>query len=108
MTYDQYAVITRAGSGGTTDDEGNYTPSAATTVYNDAVDAQDAGQVVMRDAAGVPTVTSDVTLFLKDESKISSIQEDDIVIITWEDGTTDDARVQRVRRIDGSILCRWA
>jgi hypothetical protein len=102
--FAQHARISRRAAG-TSNDEGIYTPGAETVVYDAAVDAQDVGEVLSRDNTGTPTATSDVTLFLADESKLVDIKRNDVVTITWENQITRDARVARVRIIDGAVLC---
>lgn len=76
------------------------------TVWKGRCDCQDKGEVILRDTAGQPVLEADATCFLAKERAITLVKENDIVTITWEDRTESDARVLRIRRIDGVLLLR--
>lgn len=107
MRYPHQLVITRPGAGAQDPDTGAWVPGAATTVYDDLADVQDAGVVVEQKADGTPVRRSDAEVFLKDESGIGGIKVGDDAVVTWEDGTTADAKVSLVRRLDGALGLEW-
>lgn len=104
-----YTVNATSG-GGSQDDDGAFTDNPATedraVVYRGRGDVQDGGKMFRRDEAGAPVESSDAVIFLADERSISLIQEDMLVDITWEDGTTSQATVSKVRRLDGTVWVR--
>lgn len=107
VRYPHTWTCTRSGAGSQDPDTGAWTPGADTTVYNGPADCQDEGTETSRDAEGKLVVRSVSTLFLEDEGAAPDHQEGDVGTVTWEDGTTDDAEVVRIRRLDGSMELRW-
>lgn len=77
-----------------------------TTIWEGRCDVQDRGEVIVRDTAGQPTLEADATCFLAKERAVTMAKEGDLVAITWEDGTVGNARVLRIRRLDGVLLLR--
>lgn len=89
---------------------GAWTPDAGATaavLYDGAADVQDVGAVIERDADGKPTLRSDATAFLADERALAAIPSGAPATVTWDDGTTAEATVVRVRRLDGSLALQW-
>jgi hypothetical protein len=109
MRYPHKLLITReASSGGTQDpDTGAWTRPAGTTIYNGRADVQDEGKALSRDPEGRPTQMSDAVAYLENETAIGTIETGDHVTVTWEDGSTADARVQKVVRLDGKLHLQW-
>lgn len=107
MRYPHHLLCKRTGAGAQDPDTGAHTPGAATVVYDGEADVQDKGEVVRRDASGRPEATSEATAYLEDESEIGAFRHGDVVTVTWEDGSTADAEVQRVVRLDGKLHLRW-
>lgn len=108
------SAVASAGTGQQNSDgvwePGSGTPSILTTVvvFDGPVDVQDNGATVTRDAVtGVPVERADARMFLRDRSKISRIHNEDTVRITWTDGTTQDAEVAAVIRLDATVLLRF-
>ena len=88
-------------------DTGEWTPAADTVVYDGAADCQDEGEVLQRDAEGRAVTMSEAVLYLEDEAAAPDHEPGDVGTVTWEDGSTDDAEVQKVVRLDGKLLLRW-
>ena len=85
--------------------EGDTDPSDDyTTVWKGRCDCQDKGEVILRDSSGAPTLESDAVCFLSNQRAVTWVVPNNIVTITWEDETEQDARVLQVRRLDGSLL----
>lgn len=79
-----------------------------TVVYEGAADVQDEGEVLERAAGtGEATVVSDARAYLAVPGVIARLENNLPVFIDWGDGTTDDARILRVKRIDDSVHLRW-
>lgn len=107
MRYPHTWTCTRS-SGGTQDpDTGEWTPGATTTVYSGPADCQDEGETIRRDADGRPVTMSEAVLYLADETAVADHRPGDTGTVTWEDGTTDDAEVAKVVRLDGKIHLKW-
>lgn len=107
MSYPHRLLVTREGAGAQDPDTGAWTPGAPVSVYDGEADVQDEGETIQRDSDGRPTKVSDATAYLADESGIGSFREGDVAVVTWEDGTTADAVVQRVVRLDGKLQLGW-
>jgi hypothetical protein len=107
MSYPHHLLCTREGTGAQDPDTGAWTPGAPTTVYDGAVDVQDEGETIQRDSEGRPTQVSGGTAYLEDESAIGDFAIGDRVTVTWEDGTTADAVVQKIVRMDGKLQLGW-
>ena len=88
-------------------DTGEWTPGGAVEVYNGPADCQDEGEVLGRGSDGRAVKRSDAVLFLEDESKVADHVAGDVGTITWEDGSTDDAEVEEIVRLDGKLRLRW-
>jgi hypothetical protein len=86
---------------------GAWTPGGTLPVYDGAADCQDEGETIQRDADGRPVSTSEATLYLADESRAAAHRIGDTGTVTWEDGTTSDAEVARVVRLDGKLHLKW-
>ena len=89
---------------------GVWVPNVTATlvaVYTGVADVQDTPKVLLRDASGVPVIVSDATVFLADGVNAAIVHEEDFVTVTWEDGTTDDARVMQTRRLDDRLALQW-
>lgn len=109
MRYPHRLLITRPVAGGGTQnpDTGVSTPGSSTTVYDGNADVQDEGKALSRDTDGRPTEMSDAVAYLADEAAIGSIKNGDGAVVTWEDGTTADATVQKRVRLDGKLHLQW-
>jgi len=109
MRYPHRLLITRAVAGeGTQDpDTGESTPGSTSRIYNGKADVQDEGKALSREPGGRPTEMSDAVAYLEDESAIGTIKTGDLALVTWEDGTTADAMVQKVVRLDGTLFLKW-
>lgn len=90
-------------------------PRPNVEVYAGDADVQDPGILRRRDEQGLPiiAVTDDVTIFLRDESKVRLIQVGDSVAVNWgtavAEGEAEDVSsfsVTKVNRIDGSLRVR--
>ena len=75
-------------------------------VLEGLADVQDKPTILMRDAAGLPTLTADAVCFLADEKPISLVKPGDTVIVTWQDESTSDAEVMKVERFEGTMYLR--
>lgn len=110
MPFPHRLVITRPGEGGAQDREtGAWVPAPPLTLYDGGADVQDEGAELKRSVDNTPTLTSDATAYLEDESRIGRIQPDDDVRVVWddEDGSESLGQVVRARRLDGAVLLRW-
>lgn len=110
MSYPHRWVCTRPDptDPGTQDpDTGAWTPGSGTTVYDGEADCQDEGETLRRDQDGRPLQSSEAVLYLEDESKVADHRPGDTGTVTWEDGTTSDAEVVRVVRLDGKLHLGW-
>lgn len=107
MSYPHRLRVTRASGGAQDPDTGAWTPEAATVLYDGAADVQDEGEAMVRDADGRPLSTSDGVAYLASESAIGTMRPGDACLVTWPDGTTSDAEVLRVVRLDGKLHLRW-
>lgn len=76
-------------------------------VYDGPADCQDEGETIRRDADGRPVAMSAATLYLEDESAALLHDAGDTGTVTWEDGSTDDAEVVKVVRLDGKLHLKW-
>lgn len=86
---------------------GALTGAGTLTVYDGKADCQDEGEETSRDAEGRLLIRSVSRLFLADTSKIGAHKAGDVGTVTWEDQTTDDAKVVSVRRLDSSLELEW-
>jgi hypothetical protein len=75
-----------------------------TLLYDDECLCQDVGEVHPRVSSGMPHLESDATLFLRDKSKITLIQPQDSVEVTYPDGSMADGKVQFARELDAAVL----
>lgn len=107
MSYPHRLSITREGTGSQDPDTGAWTPGTAVMIYDGPADVQDGGETIQRDSDGRPTAVSDATAYLEDERAVGSIYVGDRAVVTWEDGTTADARVLKVVRLDGKLQLGW-
>lgn len=99
--------VVRAGAGSQDPDTGAWVPGAGEVVYDGAADCQDEGETVRRDTEGREVAISDATLYLADERAAARHKVGDRGVVTWEDGTTSDAEVARVVRLDGKLHLKW-
>jgi hypothetical protein len=94
--------------GGTQDpDTGKWTAPYARVLYDGPADCQDEGEVIGRDMDGRPVRSGDAVLYLANEAAAPLHIPGDTGVVTWEDGTTANAEVVRVVRLDGKLLLRW-
>lgn len=107
MRFPHTWTCTRTGTGSQDPDTGAWTPGAPASVYDGPADCQDEGEETSRDPQGRLIVRSVSRLFLADESKTAAHRTGDVGVVTWEDGTADDAEVVQVRRLDGTLRLRW-
>lgn len=85
-------------------------PDAETEeVYAGPADVQDEGVVIDRDLGGQPVRTADAIVFLADESIIPLVKVGDIVEVEWLDqyDSVSDGSVQKVVRLDGTLMVRY-
>lgn len=118
MDYPHYITIRRPAGAGVDPSPGVQDPDTglwtgdviatddSVTVWKGRCDVQDKGEVILRDSAGQPTLEADAVCFLAKERAIILVKENDVVTITWEDQSESDARVLRIRRLDGVLLLR--
>jgi hypothetical protein len=78
-----------------------------TIVYAGAADCQDAPKSLRRDLDGVATISADAIVFLPRGVSAARFLVEDHCVVTWEDGTTDDARVMESRRLDDRLALEW-
>ena len=96
-------------TGGSTNDDGIYTDSPIylneETLYDGPADVQDGGRMFDRDKGGDYSPESNAVAFIKDPHVIGDLIKRTGLRaeITWEDGTTDIADVNRIRRLDSTI-----
>lgn len=107
MKYPHNWRCTRPGEGTQDPDTGAWTPGEPTVVYDGAADCQDAGTESSRDPEGRLVLRSTSKLFLARESAAKDHQQGDVGVVTWEDGSTDDAEVSLVRYLDGTLELDW-
>jgi hypothetical protein len=77
------------------------------TVYSGPADCQDTPKALARDTDGIATITADAIVFLPRGVSAALFLPEDHCVVTWEDGTTDDARVMESRRLDDRIALEW-
>lgn len=118
MEYPHKIKIQRPVAAGTDPTQGQQDPDTGlwtgdtdatddlSTVWEGRCDVQDRGEVITRDTAGQPILEADGVCFLAKERAATLAKEDDIVTIVWEDKTESQARVLRIRRLDGVLLLR--
>lgn len=107
MSYPHRLLVTREGAGSQDPDTGAWTPGTPVTIYDGPADVQDEGEAIQRDSDGRPTKVSDATAYLADETGMGAFKERDVAVVTWEDGTTSDAVVQKIVRLDGKLHLGW-
>lgn len=82
-------------------------------LYNGSADVQDAGLAIRRDPTDQAVIQSDARAYLRKESTLATIEakrksgQPMTAVVTWRDGTTSQARVDRVRRLDGAVELTW-
>lgn len=103
-------VYAASADGGDQGEDGEWTPAPPDPndlVYDDIADAQDVGLMLNKDQFGTETETSDMIVFLKDESKIFGIPLDATAEVTYiKSQHSEKGRVQKVRVLDGSLLLK--
>lgn len=108
MRYPHAIRVERAGEiTGSDPDTGAPVYAPPVVLYDGEADVQDVGEVLDRDPEGTPTERSDATVFLADETALPTLEKGMTVHIDWRDGTTDDATIAKVRRMDGTLLVRY-
>lgn len=107
MRYPHQWLCVRTSGGSQDATSGKWDPGAANVVYSGPADCQDGGERESRDSEGRLVVESVATLFLKDASASADHRTGDVGTVTWEDGSSDDAEVVEVRRLDGTLELRW-
>lgn len=108
MSYNQRIRVTRTTEGTHDPVTRVFTPGTELVLYDGGADVQDRPRTLRRGPSGEPLETSDADVFLEDETQLAAIAIDDVVHITWEDGTTDDAIVRETSRLDGRLMLGWA
>lgn len=104
MRYAQRVRIHRSSGGGTQDEEtGGWTPGGSADVYNGPADVQDQPRALSY-ADGRPTQTSDAEVYLADPGAVPLVRIGDLAEVTWEDGSTMDARVIRTERLSSVLF----
>lgn len=99
--------ITRPSANGVQGDDGAWAPAAATTLYDDGADLQDAGETEQRMDDGTPVRDSDGRAFLEVTTAIRTFRPGDDAVGTWEDASTATGKVRGTRRIDGVVFIEW-
>lgn len=95
--------------GGYTDDDGVWhdDPAVPDTIdlYDGEADVQDGGAMFNRDTNGAVVDQSDAVAFLRRTKDIGSFANKTTLKaeITWEDDTTSQADVVKIRRLDGTV-----
>lgn len=123
MRYPHYIRISKPGAGPSTQDPraGQFEPAPGEVIYSGAADVQDAGESVTR--GETVQQESEAVIFLADESLIPFIEDGMTVQVWWvnpppveaigadplpEDvEPEDDAIVEKVVRLDGTINVRF-
>lgn len=84
-------------------------PGAVTEVLvtSQRADIQDMRAVISRDVAGVPVETADAKAFLTDRSVMHRIRVGQSAVVTWRDGTVQQAEIAGARRLDGVVFLRF-
>jgi hypothetical protein len=110
MKYRHRAKISRPGGGAPVWDEENNeftTPQGASVLYDDFVLCQDVGEVHPRVSSGMTHLHSDATLFLRDKNKITLLEPNDTVEVTYPNGSKADGQVLFARELDAAVLVRF-
>lgn len=116
MRYRERLTITAASATAGTQDPVThvFTPGGAdVTLYDAGADVQDGGLQIRRASDDGALIQSDARAFLRDESAIAAIEAAQTsgralaATVTWRDGTTSKARIDRVQRLEGSIDMTW-
>ena len=95
------ATLTIKRTSGSRSSTGGYSPGAASTVSSGRADVQDSGRVLER--AGLSEGGA-VAFY----SGAIAAQPGDAAEIAWDMGGTTDATVTRVRRLDNTLVLRYA
>lgn len=107
MRHPHRWTCTRSGTGTQDPGTGAWTPGADTTVFDGPADIQDGGEETSRDTEGRLVVRSIAVMFLDPEEAAHDHVVGDVGTGTWEDGSTDDAEIVNIRRIDGRMELKW-
>lgn len=116
MRYHETLVITAPGSVAGAHDPVThvFTPGGVdTTLYDGSADVQDVGLAVRRDPTDQAVIQSDARAYLRKETALAAIEatrksgQPMTAVVTWRDGSTQQARVDRVRRLDGAVELTW-
>lgn len=76
-------------------------------IYSGLADCQDGGREIARDGEGHLVVRAPAVLYLKERDTAQAHRVGDVGVVTWEDGTTDDAEVALIDRLSNLLELRW-